>query len=143
MLARLVSRGLRRMLPGWRASFARERLAQARVFAQAGELEAAAGALELALDAQPANPLAWQRLGDVRFELALIDEAIVAYREALEREPRLLRAHSSLLFALAHREDDARALVEEHRRWGAHASTRPPAPRDAFSNLGEAGRRLR
>jgi protein O-GlcNAc transferase len=143
MLGRLLSRALRRMRPGWRAYFAGERLAQARALAQAGELQAAAGELETALDAQPANALAWQRLGDVRFELALIDEAIAAYREALAREPRLLRAHSSLLFALAHREDDARALLEEHRRWGAHATARPPAPALAFSNSREAGRRLR
>jgi predicted O-linked N-acetylglucosamine transferase (SPINDLY family) len=143
MLARLLSRALRRLRPGWRAAFASARLAQARAFAQAGELEAAAGELELGLDAQPANALAWQRLGDVRFELALIDEAIAAYREALVREPRLLRAHSSLLFALAHREDDPRALLDEHRRWGARANARPPGPARAFSNSREAARRLR
>lgn len=143
MLGRLLSRTLRRMTPGWRARFAAERLAHAGALAQAGELEAAAGDVERALEADPDNAAAWQRLGDLRFELALVEEAIAAYRVALEREPRLLRARSNLLFALAHREDDGRALLEEHRRWAVFAAERPHIPAHAFPNQRDPRRSLR
>jgi predicted O-linked N-acetylglucosamine transferase (SPINDLY family) len=143
LLVELLGRTLRRLMRGRKEKSLAQGVAQARALLQAGEFERAAAALERALQSNPGDAAAWSAYADVRFELAQVDEAIVAYRAALERAPASLRVRSNLLFALAHREDDPLRLLEEHRRWAAAAAPERNASRGVFDNPRDPARRLR
>lgn len=108
-----------------------------------GDLEAAAEELELALRIEPRSASNWGRLADLRFELGAVDTAIAAYRQALEHDPRIARLRSNLLFALAHRTDDAESLLHEHLRYATLATDRPAVSRPEFRNDRDPERRLR
>lgn len=143
MLLELLSRTLRRLMRGRKENTLVQGTAQARALLQAGEFEQAAAALERALRSDPGDAAAWAAYADVRFELAQVDEAIIAYREALERAPASLRVRSNLLFALAHREDDPLRLLEEHKRWASAAAGATLARRGVFDNPRDPVRPLR
>ncbi len=143
MLVELLGRTLRRLMPGWKVKGPAQGVAQARALVQAGEFEQAAAALEHALHHDRGDAAAWSAYADVRFELAQVDEAIVAYRAALERAPASLRVRSNLLFALAHREDDPLRLLEEHKRWASVAAQEENAARGMFDQPRDPARQLR
>jgi hypothetical protein len=75
-------------------------------------------------------------------EQALVDEAIVAYRNAVECNPRAEPAPGDLLFALLHRCESPAEFLHEARRWARFAVPQLPPP-VAFRNAAIAERRLR
>ena len=117
--------------------------AQADCLARAGDLQGAAGRLEAALSLAPDEPHLWTKLGYARWELALVDEAIAAYRRAVECEPRAEPAGGNLLFALLHRSESPLECLQEARRWATFAVPADlpvPAP---FRQAADPARRLR
>jgi len=143
LLGELLGRTLRRLMRGRKEMSLSQGVAQARALVRGGKFEQAAAALEHALQRDPGDAAAWSALADVRFELAQVDEAIVAYRAALERAPASLRVRSNLLFALAHREDDPSRLLEEHKRWASVAAQERDTAHGVFDNPRDPARPLR
>jgi len=143
VLSDLLSRAARLLTGGGSTRPADEAVARARALAVRGDLEAAAEELELALRIEPRSAGNWGRLADLRFELGAVDAAISAYRQALEHDPRSARIRSNLLFALAHRTDDAESLLEEHLKWATLVNERPAASRQEFRNDRDPERPLR
>lgn len=117
--------------------------AQADCLASAGDLEGAARCLEAALALAPGDARLWTKLGYAHWELALVDEAISAYRRAVECDPAAEPAGGNLLFALLHREESPATCLQEARRW-ARVAIRNDAPRCiSFDNSPAPERRLR
>jgi predicted O-linked N-acetylglucosamine transferase (SPINDLY family) len=82
--------------------------------------------------------------GVARFNLALPQEAIGEYREALALDPKFHEARSNLLMALFHvLPADHEALYAEHVAWAARHAMVTPMPRSAFANRRELRRRLK
>ncbi len=133
--ARLLTRGAARPID--------DVVARARAAAMRRDFATAAAELELALGIEPRSARLWAQLADLRFELGLVDDAIAAYRRALEYDPRRPRVRSNLLFALAHRAEDPAALLEEHREWAALVGEPAAGSRHAFGNDRDPERPLR
>ncbi|HKQ27938.1 MAG TPA: glycosyltransferase [Burkholderiales bacterium] len=117
--------------------------AQADCHGRNGDMEGAARCLEAALALAPREAMLWTKLGYARWELALVDDAIAAYRGAVDREPAAEPAGGNLLFALLHRLESPAAYLHEARRWARFASPPDAASAESFSNTRKAGRRLR
>lgn len=116
--------------------------AQASAQASARRHDKAAATLERALELAPrAGPL-WNKLGVARHELGLVDEAIEAFRKALECSPADLFARRNLLFALVLRSESPQELLAEHRACGALMERGAPAP-PPFVRDARAGQPLR
>jgi predicted O-linked N-acetylglucosamine transferase (SPINDLY family) len=115
--------------------------AQADCHARAGDLQSAARCLETALGLAPREPMLWTKLGYARWELALVDEAIAAYRHAVACDPRAEPAGGNLLFALLHRSESPAEGLAEAKRWAQCAAPAPAAA--AFANSPDPDRRLR
>jgi predicted O-linked N-acetylglucosamine transferase (SPINDLY family) len=121
--------------PAWPA-------AEADCRARAGDLHGAARRLEAALALEPRAAQLWTKLGYARWELALVDEAIDAYRRAVDCVPGTEPAAGNLLFALLHRMESPAQYLVEAKRW-ARCALPPGAPAAPFANAAEPERRLR
>lgn len=117
-------------------------IAQANAQAAARRHDAAAATLERALALAPRAAPLWNKLGVARLEIGLVDEAIPAFRKALEYAPGDLYARRNLLFALVLRSESPEELLAEHRACGALMEQGLPPPA-SFGGIGDAGRPLR
>jgi protein O-GlcNAc transferase len=117
--------------------------AQADCHARAGDMEGAARCLEAALALAPRETKLWTKLGYARWELGLVDDAIAAYRHAVECEPAAEPAGGNLLFALLHRLESPAEYLREARRWAKFASPHDGRPAKSFPNTRKPERRLR
>ena len=115
---------------------------QADCHARGGAMDRAAECLERALMMAPRDVQLWTKLGFARWELALVDEAIAAYRRAIECDPRAEPAGGNLLFALLHRSESPAECLREAQRWARDAVTRPSTPA-TFDHARDPARRLR
>src|SRR3977135_3458856 len=92
----------------------------------------------------PDHPPAYNNLGIALLNQRRIDEAVAAYRRALELDPAHSGAHGNLLFALNH---DPRGELEqvfaEHKSWAAAPAGAVGIRRMDFPSTRDAGRRLR
>ena len=106
-------------------------------------LPEAVAAYRQSLEADPNIAETHYNLGLALYEMGLVDEAEKHLRRAIEIRPGFTTAHSSLLCIYGFsRNQDAKRLLEEHRRWAAiHADPLTPEhPR--FDNSLDTGRRL-
>ena len=87
--------------------------------ARAKRFDLAAETLERAVREWPGEPALWARLGFARYEIGAVDESIVAYGNAIDRDPANAAARENMLFVRLLRSDDPELLLAEHRRWGA------------------------
>jgi protein O-GlcNAc transferase len=117
--------------------------AQADCHGRAGDMEGAARCLEAALALAPRETKLWTKLGYARWELALVDDAIAAYRHAVECEPAAEPAGGNLLFALLHRLESPAEYLREARRWAKFALPHDGTPATSFPNTREPERSLR
>lgn len=122
MLAGLLKRAWRdaigRLRPVSAPEQARRLLAAANAQASAGRHDLAAGTLERAAALAPGSSGLWNKLGVARFEIGLVDEAIAAYRKAVECAPGELLPRRNLLFSLLLRSESPEELLAEHRACG-------------------------
>lgn len=117
--------------------------AQADCHARAGDMKGAARSLEAALALAPQQVQLWTKLGYARWELALVDEAIAAYRRAIECDPRTEPAGGNLLFALLHRSESPAECLREAKRWATFAVPRDSTAAAPFTRVADPERRLR
>ncbi|HXW26909.1 MAG TPA: tetratricopeptide repeat protein [Xanthobacteraceae bacterium] len=108
-----------------------------------GKIEEAVAAYRQAIGVWPSHSKAYCNMGVALRDQGKLEEALVAFREAIILKPDYAMAHSNLLFCLNY--DDrvtADDLFAAHREWDERHGR--PAPRPAaYSNVREAGRRLR
>jgi protein O-GlcNAc transferase len=116
--------------------------AEADCRARAGDMPAAVRCLRTAIALVPADAKLWTKLGYALWEQALVDEAIVAYRNAIECDPRTEPAGGNLLFALLHRLESPAEYLRDAKRWASFARPQPSPP-VALKNAAVAERRLR
>jgi protein O-GlcNAc transferase len=84
-----------------------------------GQLDDAVAAYGQAIRLRPDYAAAHNNLGNALKDKGQLDEAIAAYGQAIALEPDNPQVHSSLIFTIYfHPEYNARAIAEEHRRWG-------------------------
>ena len=117
--------------------------AQADCHARAGDMQAAARSLEAALALAPREAQLWTKLGYARWELALVDEAIAAYRRAIECDPRAEPAGGNLLFALLHRSESPAECLREAKRWAKFSVPQDAVAAASLPNSAIPKRRLR
>jgi len=108
---------------------------------RAGDMQGAARRLEAALALAPREAKLWTKLGYALWELAAVDEAIAAYRKAIECDPRTEPAGGNLLFALLHRSESPAECLREAKRWASQTLARAQA--NVFAPSAEPERRLR
>jgi predicted O-linked N-acetylglucosamine transferase (SPINDLY family) len=83
-----------------------------------GLTDKAIASIQLALRLRPGYAQAYRNLGTALKDQGRIDEAIACYRRARELKPDDQILHTALLGSLHyHPRHDARAILEEHRRW--------------------------
>jgi len=103
--------------------------AQARVFDLAGALQTA----DKAVQAGPASAAAHEARGLALLVLSRFDEAVAAYRKALELDPKFIRARVGLARALEFQGKPAEAVAEARK-----ASEADQKSAEAFAELGSA-----
>lgn len=104
----------------------------ARVEERLGNLKATAGWLQAAAEIDPDNATVHSDLGDALRKLGLLDEAIRAYRHAIECDPGLTSAYGGMVHALHLATHDAEALA------CAENLLRHTATADAYRIIGTA-----
>ena len=106
-------------------------------------LEEAEGAFRRAIAAQPGHARAYRMLGEVLFAQCLTDEAFELYGAARRNNPQDFDLESAELFALFASERISEAeLFARHAAFGERLQA-AFAPRTAFRNAKDPGRRLR
>src|SRR5918997_6513725 len=89
-------------------------LSEALALERQGDYEAALTSYRLALRDQPNDPRILQNMAIAYSRTGRLEEAVRAYKRALECDPQLSGAHYGLAFLLIRRDDAAGA--EEHLR---------------------------
>lgn len=94
--------------------YAPAQLAEARLKAGAGDLAGGMAQVDAALAKSPRSVEGWQLKGDIATAQGAVDDALVAYRKALEVRPDHLPAHLALVIALARqgKNDEAAKQLE-------------------------------
>jgi protein O-GlcNAc transferase len=86
---------------------------------QKGDLDGAIACYREALKLRPNSAPTHCNLGSALKDVGRLDEAVAAYRTAVALQPDDPAAYSNLLYALHYHPDyDAKALYQEHLRWG-------------------------
>ena len=99
-----------------RPDFADAMLAQGRLRASAGQVDEGLALADAVIKQAPKSAEAWLLKGDLLLHgKHQIDEAVAAYREAIEARPDLLRAHTSAMTALlmGRKADEANRQFEQ------------------------------
>ena len=109
-----------------------------------GRLDEAVAAYHEAIRLQPDFAEAFSNLGNAWMAKGQMDEAIASCRQAISLRPDFREAHSSLVFFLNYQPDgDARAILDEHRRWAAQHAEPPRQSIQPHRNERSPDRRLR
>jgi protein O-GlcNAc transferase len=119
-------------------------LTEADRLAAAGELTHAVERYQACIQAAQASADAWLRMGNVLLDMWRVEDAVSAYRRALELEPGSFAVHSAVLFHNHYLVPvDARRLFELHRISAAVMRTAVPRARESYVGTPDPGRRLR
>jgi predicted O-linked N-acetylglucosamine transferase (SPINDLY family) len=108
-----------------------------------GRLDEAQALLRTALGFDPSRSATLNNLGNVLKDSGELDEGIECFRRAVLSEPDNVIAHSNLLYALSFQAADARAILEEARRWSVQHEAPLRANRKYANRASAEGRRLR
>jgi putative PEP-CTERM system TPR-repeat lipoprotein len=100
-------------------------LINARLNAAAGDTAGALASLDGLLAKEPGNPDAWKLKGDILLvSEGKPDNALIAYRKALEIDPKFLPAHFAIM-AVATRQGDLAASMKQLEELKAFAAKNP------------------
>jgi predicted O-linked N-acetylglucosamine transferase (SPINDLY family) len=121
-----------------------EFIRNAEMLVKAGRLAAAPECYQAALQQHPRAIDAYVGMGNVLVDLWSMEEAVAAYRKALELAPHSSTIFSALLFHLHYLSPANQDLsFDLHRRFGAMMRNAIPPSNEAFSLTPDPERRLR